>query len=207
MNLAFVADKGGVGKSTLSYHVSVRLKLLGQDVCLVDLDRRGASSSWLRAAQPPFLPAYVADDVVGRMPAHGTTVWDTPAHPNAKLRDSLAAGCDLLVVVALTDRESHIAAAELCRRLLDEGAPAAILVNSVRPNSSSGKQAVEAFTAAGLPCFQTVVRQYACYQHAQWDLRAVCDWPYPSADNAWSDICAVTAEALAAVGDDDAPTA
>lgn len=197
MNIAFVADKGGVGKSTLSYHVAARLALLGNDVCLVDLDRRAASSNWIRAGEPPRLPAYQADDVVGRMPEHAMCVWDTPAHPSAKLRDSLAAGCDLLIVVALTDRESHIAAAELCARLRDEGANAAILVNAVRPNASSGRQAVEAFTAAGLPCFQTVIRSYACYQHAQWDLRGVCDYPYGSADNAWSDICAATAEALA----------
>lgn len=207
MNIAFVADKGGVGKSTLSYHVATRLQLLGQDVCLIDLDRRAASSNWLKATDPPRLPAYSAEDVVGRLPPHATRVWDTPAHPNAKLRDSLAAGCDLLVVVALPDRESHIAAAELCRRLLDEGAPAAILVNSVRPTASAGRQAVEAFTGAGLPCFESIIRQYACYQHAQWDLRAICDYQYPSADNAWTDICQFTDEALANVGEPHAKTA
>ncbi len=197
VNIAFVADKGGVGKSTLAYHCAVRLQQLGREICLIDLDRRGASSGWLRATDPPRLPTYIADDVLGRMPAETTRVWDTPAHPNAKLRDSLAAGCDLLVVVALTDRESHIAAAELCQQLLGEGASAAILINAVRPTSSIGEQAVEAFRAADLPCFRTIVRQYACYQHAQWDRLAICDQAYPSADKAWADICAMTDEALA----------
>jgi len=71
-----------------------------------------------------------------------------------------------------------------------------LLFNGMQPNSRDGADSVAAARAAGMACFDTVVRRYNCYGHAQWDGRTVCDYPYASADKAWADIAAVVNEIL-----------
>lgn len=196
MDIALTADKGGVGKTTLAYHIATRLRQLGQDVGLLDLDRRAASSKWVQAAEPPYLPAYRLTDLRAGLPEHDLRVWDTPAHPSAEMRRGLC-GCDLVLVVAMSDLYSQEAAVELTRELLAAGGQAVIVINAVAPTGREGQEAVGALQAAGLPCCTTAVRRYSAYVHAQWDGRAVCDGAYGSADRAWSDISALTSELLA----------
>lgn len=205
MDIALVADKGGVGKTTLSYHIATRLRQLGHDVGLIDLDHRAASSSWVSDAEAPFFAAYPYDQLVSGPPEHAVRIWDTPAHPNADLLRSLAAGCELLLIIAEPDLESQRAAAEMwfeldrigCRRVR-------LLLNNVSPTGNEGANALSNARGAGLPTMETVVRRYQCYQHCRWDGRAVCDYPYSSADKAWSDICALVGECLAIVEDNHA---
>lgn len=200
MDLALVADKGGVGKSLLSFHVATRLKQLGHDVGLVDLDRRWASSKW--AAVSAYVPSYpLALDADAALPAHAVRVWDTPAHPGEPMRAALAETCDLVLVVCTYDMESQLAAAELYRDLSGRAPdlPVRVVVNQVHPTGNEGPDALESLAALGAVALPTCVRSYKCYSHARWQGKAVCDYPYSKADEAWSDIRAVTAEVLALV--------
>lgn len=196
MDIAFAADKGGVGKTTLAYHVATRLKQLGRDVALIDLDRRSASSWWARQADPPFFPSYTFDELDGQVPDCEVRVWDTPAHPGAEMQQTLAQACNLVVVITQQDPIGWLAAAELAVTLINLGGRAAVVVNGVHPRSSAE---ADAFAQTGATPLQSFIRQYTCYRHAMWDGRAVCDYPYVSADNAWSDISALTDEILTLV--------
>lgn len=50
MIIAFVNQKGGVGKSTISFHYAAWLKEQGGSVAFYDADAQLSSSSWLRAS-------------------------------------------------------------------------------------------------------------------------------------------------------------
>lgn len=198
MDLAFMADKGGVGKSLLAFHVATRLRQQRRDVALIDLDQRATSSRWAQGTD--YLTAYaLADRAESAWGAHADRVWDTPAHAGPELRASLRETCDLLVIVAGSDVESQRAAVEL-DALLREGVggpPSVVVVNNILPQSRRGHDLQAAFRDAGLRVLDTVVRRFACYEYAQLDGQAVCESPYGKADDAWADICAVTAELLA----------
>jgi len=195
VDVAFLADKGGVGKSTLAFHTATRLRQLGQEVALFDLDRQGTAARWDEREQPYF-PAYQLNSLA-KVPSFPYAVWDTPAHPSQAMRDALVELVDLCVVVATTDPTSQRLAAELARALERRGGVVRLVFNDIPPTSREGRESVEWARGAGLPVLETVVRSYRCYTHAHWDGRAVCDGAYGSADNAWGDICALTSEILA----------
>src|ERR1035438_2126765 len=96
MDIAFMADKGGVGKSTLAFHVATRLRQLGRDVGLIDLDRKQTSSGW-HGERAPYVPSYPLTALGVAPPEHELRVWDTPAHPSHDLRSRLVALADVVV--------------------------------------------------------------------------------------------------------------
>lgn len=195
MDIAFVADKGGVGKTTLAYHVATRLKQLGHDVALMDLDRRSAGSWWVGQASRPYFRAFPLRELNGQVPDCDVRVWDTPAHIGADIQDKLAALCEVVVVVTQPDAVSYLAAADLIESLARRGAARlGVVLNGAHPSS---KENLAAFAGSACYAFATVVRRYSCYVHSQWDGQAVCDYPYASADQAWADIRALTDEIVA----------
>lgn len=52
MLVAFVNQKGGVGKTTLAVHFAAWLHDAGRRVALIDADGQASSSNWLRAGEP-----------------------------------------------------------------------------------------------------------------------------------------------------------
>ncbi|MCC7292966.1 MAG: AAA family ATPase [Phycisphaerales bacterium] len=52
MLIAFVNQKGGVGKTTLAVHLAAWLHDAGRRTALIDADGQASSSSWLRVAAP-----------------------------------------------------------------------------------------------------------------------------------------------------------
>lgn len=60
------AQKGGVGKSTLSINITCELKRQGKDVCLVDADRQGTCLVWSQNRQEneslPHIPSIAQYD-------------------------------------------------------------------------------------------------------------------------------------------------
>jgi len=193
MDVAFVADKGGVGKTTLAYHVATRLRQLGHDSALLDLDRRSAAVWWSRQQETPYVPTYALTEL-GDIPEHAVRIWDTPAHVSGDAQDRLAGLCDLIVTVTNPDALSVIAAGELSQSLIRRGGRVAVVLNNVHPTAHD--RTLEAFDGTGVLPIETIVRRYTCYQQAQWDGQAVCDAAYGSADNAWADIAGLTDEIL-----------
>src|SRR5262245_44577432 len=67
--LAFT-NKGGVGKSTMSVHLTAWLQEEGRRVALVDADVQGSSSAWLHEAEPeiPIFRLQNTDDLLDEVP-------------------------------------------------------------------------------------------------------------------------------------------
>ncbi len=153
MDVAFVADKGGVGKTTLAYHVATRLRQLGQDAALLDLDRRSAAVWWSRQQGSPYVPAYALSEL-SDIPEHSVRIWDTPAHISGDAQDRLTGLCDLIITVTTPDALSVIAAGELSQSLIRRGGRVAVVLNNVHPTAHD--RTLEAFDGTGAGTFATV---------------------------------------------------
>jgi chromosome partitioning protein len=201
MDIAFASPKGGVGKTTMAVHVATRLRQLGHDVALIDLDGRSASTSWV--GDSTYFPTFGYEVLDQGLPPNPVRVWDTPANPSVDMRQALAQLADLLVIVCQPDKESQRAAIDLYQALEPQEARMRVLFNAFPPTSREGHSSRDALAEAGIPCCETVVRAYKCYQRAQWDDRTIADYPYPSSDQAWSDISALVDEVLEATDGQD----
>lgn len=194
MDIAFMADKGGVGKTTLAYHVAGRLAQLGRDVAIMDLDQRATSLKWGQMAGRPPFPVYALVGRKPKLPDHDIRIWDTPAHPSLELQENLAKACEVVLVVAQTDYDSQTAAAELCAALRGR-TEVRVLFNGIMPKSTPA-DSIAILRRQGVGCLDHFVRRYRCFEHCRWEGKLVCDYPYSAADNAWSDIAGITAEIL-----------
>ena len=71
MIFALTNSKGGVGKSTISVHLTVWLHERGAKVALVDGDVQGSSSTWLREAAPEIesVQIHLSDNLMDLVPS------------------------------------------------------------------------------------------------------------------------------------------
>ncbi|HEY9659125.1 MAG TPA: ParA family protein, partial [Allocoleopsis sp.] len=110
---------------------------------------------------------------------------DTPARPEQSEIESLANGCDLLILPTTPDPLSLSALAQIARSL-PEGTNYRILLTMVPPPpQKDGEQALEALKRNGFPVFSRTVRRYKAYIKAS-DL-GVPVHQAPGGNTAWRD--------------------
>lgn len=86
--LAFVANKGGVGKTTLAVHIAVAAQAEGQKVLILDYDEQQNATKWVRRRAKLSLP--YAHPIEGQS-ARTATIEDDLAEAAAK-------GFDLIIL-------------------------------------------------------------------------------------------------------------
>lgn len=141
MKIAFLNQKGGVGKSTAALLVASALKSAALPVAIRDEDPQGSLTWWAKnAGQVPLLEEFPEAEVV---------VIDTPGHLDLDkkgIRDkfvSLIGDADRLILVTeMSPLALHgtIPMAELIKEFKKPSAKAKLLFNKVRTNTLSGKQ-------------------------------------------------------------------
>lgn len=194
MNIALLSHKGGVGKTTVSIHLT---HLLNQaaPALLVDDDRNRSATAWSKRGALPFrvIPEKQAALVAGN---YEHRVLDTGARVERVDLEDISEGCDLLILVTFADA----LALDACLLTVDElnavGAADRfrILLNAVPPVGSAGQDAFQMLTDAGLPVFETRIRRYAAYGKAAGLGTTVDQVPDPYALTAWSDFIALGRE-------------
>jgi chromosome partitioning protein len=148
--IAVIAQKGGVGKTTLTLSLAVAAQRSGKTAAIVDLDpqatacnwgdRRGSDTPVIVSAQPARLPQVLkAAEAAGAQ----FVVVDTP--PRAEQAAMMAAKAANLILIpcrpAVFDLDTVSTTLELIRHAGDQ-AVAAIL-NGVPPRGSKGEQAAD----------------------------------------------------------------
>lgn len=177
--------KGGVGKTTCAVCLASLLHEQGPTL-LIDSDPNRSASLWARKG---FLPFTVCNEQEApKLLMQGNFVniiIDTPARPAKDEIDSLAKGCDLLILPSTPDPLSLSALAQIAESLPSE-TNYRILLTIIPPSpQKDGEEAMDALKRHNLPVFKKMVRRYKAYIKAADLGKPVHE--IQGGENAWND--------------------
>jgi chromosome partitioning protein len=156
--------KGGVGKTTASICIAA---LLGEDSLLIDSDPNRSASLWARKGKLPFTVCdeREAPKILSKK-SFKNIIIDTPARPSADEIESLANGCDLMILPTTAEPLSIAALAQITQSL-PKGTNYRCLLTMVPPKpQKDGIEALETLQRYNLPVFNRMIRRYKVYVKA-----------------------------------------
>lgn len=153
--------KGGVGKTTAAICIA---SLLGSDTLLIDSDPNRSATLWARKGKLPFTvcddkeaPKFLSKNL------YKNIIIDTPARPSSDEIESLAKGCDLMILPT-SPEPLAIAALIQIAVALPPGTVYRCLLTMCPPKpQKDGVEALEALRRQELPCFSRMIRRYKSY--------------------------------------------
>jgi chromosome partitioning protein len=180
--IALIAQKGGVGKTTVAVNLAVSMQVGGLKTTLFDLDPQESAVIWSDRRQyefphVEFLTERRLPDGLIAAAGHGFSIAiiDTPpaAGPQAF---TAAQSADLILIPcrpSLVDLDAIRRTAQLIK---STGVPAFVVFNAAPPSATTLLEDAKAIVdAAGLAAAPTVLRERSAYR-AAWPLgRAVVE--------------------------------
>ncbi len=157
MRIAFIAKKGGVGKSTLSLLLQAALRQAGRTVTLVDWDMQGTSTKALA--------------VLGQS-AHAENaeivIYDTPPNLEHPAMATAIRNADLCLVVTSPSPADIWEAEEAVRFAVSRNPSATVrlVYNKVRRGTVLGRLLEETARLVPAPALGASLSARECYQHA-----------------------------------------
>jgi chromosome partitioning protein len=200
MILTFLSLKGGVGKTTSGIHFSAVLQEQYGETLFIDGDPNRSGDVWARKQQLPFLvvneltaPRHVRDAKYKHI------VIDTKARPSSEDIESLAEGCDLLIIPTEPDALSLDALIKMIAIIQKHAANKyKVLLTKVPPKPSrDGEDARDFLKQANIPVFHAEISRLAVFKKSAELGVAVKDIPNPLARRAWESYVAAVKEAMA----------
>lgn len=187
MIVTVASFKGGVGKTVTAVHLAAYLRQSGSTV-LVDGDPNRSATGWARRGNLPF---QVVDErqAVRYAREFEHIVIDTEARPDREDLETLAGGCDLLVIPTSPDALALDALLLLVDTLEEiEANRYRVLLTLIPPRPSrDGEQARTTLVGAGLPLFKGEVRRLVAFQKAALEGVPVYQVKDPRALQGWKD--------------------
>ena len=181
MNIALMAKKGGVGKSTLSLLLYEALRAAGKTVVIRDWDAQGTSSKALELlhgedhALPLTVAAVAGADGTGTEGASTQTeappnvlIYDTPPNLDHTATATAVRDADIALVVT-TPSPADIWEAEDAVKFVQERNPEAVVrvvFNKVRKSTILGRLAQSNNLNSTYQALGTQLSSRECYQHA-----------------------------------------
>ncbi len=171
--IAIVAEKGGVGKTTLALNLAVVATQQGQKAVIIDIDPQATASKWTdrRDSEHPWVvPTHAAriKSAIDQAQGQGIDfiVIDTPPHSGTDAAEA-ARRADLVLVPT----EPHLFTLETLPKLADllrlsGNAPALFLVNKAATQGTEGSNAVEYIQKQGFTVCPVVIHFRAAHRHA-----------------------------------------
>ena len=171
--VAVIAEKGGVGKTTIALALAVAATGDGKRAVVIDTDPQATASKWTdrREAEFPWVvPTHAARLRAAIEQAKGQgiefLVIDTPPHAGMDAAEA-ARLADVVVIPA----EPHLFTLETLPKLLDllklaGDPPAFVVVNRATTQGKEGEQAAGHIRAMGLAVCPVVIHQRAAHRHA-----------------------------------------
>jgi len=171
--IAVVAEKGGVGKTTLALDLAVTAVQKGRSVAVIDVDPQATASKWTdrRTSEHPWVvPTHAVRlaAAIAQAKTQGVDfiVIDTPPHSATEATEA-ARRAD----VVLAPIEPHVFALETVSKLADllkvaGNPPAFFVVNKAPTQGTEGANAVEYIKGQGFDVCPVVIHLRAAHRHA-----------------------------------------
>jgi len=194
--------KGGIGKSTTSFHLATYLSAQGRTV-LIDGDPNRTAVKWAARGRADGYetPFAVADEGEAAALVSGADflVIDTPARPDSSDMRELAAGCDLLILPTTPDIVSLEPMLDTAREL-PATANYKALITVVPPYPSREGEAMQAdLRGGGVPVFRTMIRRTVAFGRAALAGRPLRDLDDARTRAAWDDYHSLGLEIMQAL--------
>lgn len=198
MIVTVASNKGGVGKTTTSIHIAAYLNTLSPTL-LVDNDPNRSASGWAARSEKglPFRVVDVNQSLkVGRDFEH--VVFDTKARPDRAELQTLAEGCDMMVIPTTPDAMSIEALMGTVEILKSIGVGRYKIVLTIIPPypENDGKDARLMLEQNGYPLFATGIREAKVFKQAALHGKLVHEIKGPRSAQCWEEYAQVGAELM-----------
>ncbi len=189
------ALKGGVGKTTSAVHLAAFLNR-NAPTLLIDSDKNESALTWAQHGKLPF-PVCSLEGATKHIRSATHVVIDTQARPTPGDLESIATGCDLLILPT-TPKALDLDALMRTAEILDQlQANYKVLLTMVppprkRPGSSQTtpslkeRKARELLQLAEIPVFSASIIQYTAFERAPLLGITVEQYPDDYAQAAWN---------------------